>query len=142
MNTPIRIIVHGLDHARAALLSAQAVGVPVLLQSASAAGVIQGAGWWLALLERLRREFPGEAVTGVLDCADSGGSALAALQAGSLMVRVEPWTPGLDQIKGLALQEGKIVGTFEGGMSLDLQGESDPRKACEDFLHHLGVGAA
>ncbi len=45
-----RIIVHSLDHARAALAVAAAVGKPVTLMSAAGAGCYAGPRWFLALV--------------------------------------------------------------------------------------------
>jgi hypothetical protein len=67
------VIVHDSKQMQAAL----AMGRPVLLCSAPAAGLYMGAGWWAAMLAAA-------GVTGLslLDCADAPGRALEALEEG------------------------------------------------------------
>jgi hypothetical protein len=67
------VIVHDLPQMQAVL----AVGRPVLLCSAPAAGLYMGAGWWAEMLAAC-------GVTGLslLDCADAPGRALEALEEG------------------------------------------------------------
>ena len=74
--------VHSLDHLRAALSAGQACGRPVVALSAAGASGFAGAGWFAALVAQGRGEFPGAALTGILDCADRGGDVLAALKLG------------------------------------------------------------
>ena len=72
----------GLAEAQAAAQAARDQGHPLLLVSVAGAGGSAGAGWWRALSDRLAGEFPGLAITAVLDCGDAAGDALAALRAG------------------------------------------------------------
>lgn len=82
MSTPALppcIIIHGLDHARAALTAAQ--GRDIILRSPSGAAALHGVEWWKRLLDRLRRDFPDAPFTAILDCGDCPGWAMAALRA-------------------------------------------------------------
>ena len=86
MKLPPAVIVHGLEHARAAL----APGVAVTLLSAPAAGVYAGVGWWRALVAAAAHGTV--APPDVLDCGDATGRALEALRAGQrlLVLRADP----------------------------------------------------
>jgi hypothetical protein len=70
---PPAVIVHGLEHARAAL----STGLPVTLLSAPGAGSVGGALWWRALMRLAGQHGPD-----ILDCGIDAGAALAALRAG------------------------------------------------------------
>lgn len=80
--TPPAIVVHGRDDAHAAVAAARALGVPLTLVSAPGAGGYAGAGWFLGLVSEAAAQAPELAVSGILDCADDAGHALAALRAG------------------------------------------------------------
>ena len=86
MKLPPAVMVHGLEHARAAL----APGLPVTLLSAPAAGAYAGVGWWRALVALAAQG--GTAPPDILDCGEATGRALEALRAGQrlLIVRAEP----------------------------------------------------
>lgn len=73
MVLPPAIVIHGLDHARAAL----AAGRPVTLLSAQGAALYAGAGWWRAVIAAAQTNGPD-----ILDCADAPGRALEALALG------------------------------------------------------------
>jgi hypothetical protein len=86
MKLPPAVMVHGLQHARAAL----APGLPVTLLSGPAAGSYAGVGWWRALVTLACEG--SAAPPDVLDCGESTGRALEALRAGQrlLVLRTEP----------------------------------------------------
>src|SRR5580698_10322069 len=86
MKLPPAVMVHGLQHARAAL----APGLPVTLLSGPAAGSYAGVGWWRALVTLACEG--SAAPSDVLDCGESTGRALEALRAGQrlLVLRTEP----------------------------------------------------
>lgn len=86
MKLPPAVMVHGLEHARAAL----AQGLPVTLLSAPSAGAYAGVGWWRALVTLAADG--GTAPPDILDCGEATGRALEALRAGQrlLVVRAEP----------------------------------------------------
>lgn len=76
------ITIYGLPHALAAAAAAAKCSTPVMLLSAPAAAASAGPGWFLAVIEKTRKAYPTVDVEGTLDCADFGGSALAALREG------------------------------------------------------------
>jgi len=63
------VLIHGLGDAVAAL----AKGAPVTLVSAPAAALYAGCGWWRALVEAARAEYPDVPCLDILDCADATG---------------------------------------------------------------------
>ena len=86
MKLPQAVMVHGLQHARAAL----APRLPVTLLSAPAAGAYAGVGWWRTLVTLAAGG--GTLPPDILDCGEATGRALEALRAGQrlLVVRAEP----------------------------------------------------
>jgi hypothetical protein len=85
MKLPPAIMVHGLDHACAAL----APGLPVTLLSGPGAASYAGVGWWQALVAEAIRLTPACCVIAppdVLDCGDATGRALEAVRAGQLLL--------------------------------------------------------
>jgi IMP dehydrogenase len=99
-----------LEHARAAVTAAAALGVPVTLGSAAGAAGYAGPGWFKAAVDAAASEHPGAAVSAVLDCADEarrlgkhicadGGirhprDVALALAAGSANVMIGSWFAG------------------------------------------------
>ena len=83
MALPPAVVIHGLDHARAAL----APGRPVLLLSAAGAGAYAGAMWWRALIAAA---LGSRCEPDALDCAEQAGRALEALAAGCGIVVLRP----------------------------------------------------
>ena len=79
---PVRrvAVVGSLAEARAVL--AEAGSRPVLLVSPPNAAASLGAGYYQALVEAARGEFPDAAIEAVMDCGDKPGFALSALRAG------------------------------------------------------------
>jgi hypothetical protein len=74
--------IHSLTHLRAALSAGVASGRPVVALSAAGASAFAGAGWFAALVEQARAEFPDVELTAMLDCGDRGGDVMAALRLG------------------------------------------------------------
>ncbi len=72
-------VIHSLDDARAALAAAEP-GVAVTLQSAPAAGVHGGIGWFERLVAAAQAEFPQARVNAILDCGDAPGAVLEAVR--------------------------------------------------------------
>ncbi len=83
-------VVGSLVEARAALASAG--GVPVVLVSPPGAAHYLGVGFFRALVDAARAEFPGAVIDGVMDCGDAPGFALSALRLGfkTVVLRGEP----------------------------------------------------
>ncbi len=89
---PVRrvAVVGSLAEARA--IVAEASDRPVLLVSPPNAAAYLGVGYFQALVEAVRGEFPGAAIEAVLDCGDKPGFALSALRAGfaTIVLRGDP----------------------------------------------------
>ena len=99
------VIVHGLAEAWAAL----APGLPVTLVSAPGAAAHAGCGWWRALVEAARAEYPEVPCLAILDCADSTGQALAALRIGINHLILWPEAPGRAAVLAIAAAAGGFV---------------------------------
>src|SRR6266851_8816486 len=95
------VVVHGLEHARAALRP----GLPVTLLSAPAAASFAGCGWWRALMDAARAEFAGAgaaAWTDILDCGDASGYAMSALRLGQRAIILDPACPAFPAVAAVA----------------------------------------
>ena len=73
-------VVRSLAEARA-VLGASAGAEFVLVSPPGAAGYL-GVGYFAALVDAARAEFPGSAIEAVMDCGDDPGWALSALRMG------------------------------------------------------------
>ena len=75
-------VVQAIEEARAALRTARAAGMPVILVSPPGGAAYLGVGFFAALIEAARAEFPEVAVEAVMDCGEDPGWALSALRMG------------------------------------------------------------
>ena len=129
-----RIIIHSLDHARAAIAAAASLGKPVTLISAPSIAGFMGPLWFKAVVESASADHPDLAVTAILDCNDEPGTVMAALRAGFENVRYS----GPEETRERLAQMGAITGaTIEGAspaIALDLVDRRDLLKLCRDFL--------
>ena len=99
------VVVHGLVHARSVL----AIGRSVTLLSAPGAALFAGCGWWRAVIERARGEYPGVPIDDILDCADAPGLALGALRIGQRRLVLSPTSPGWQSVAAIAASLGSEV---------------------------------
>ena len=102
------VVIHGLADARAVL----AAGRPVTLLSAPGAALFAGCGWWRAVIERARSDFPDVPARDVLDCAEASGYALGALRAGQRCIVLSPRAPGFRSVVAIAASIGGEVLTL------------------------------
>lgn len=103
MNLPPAVTVHGLAHARAALL----LGLPVTLLSAPFAGVYAGAGWWLGVIAAA---CAGDAQPPhILDCGHAAGRAVEAARAGQKLIVLKAPATLLADVRGVAMGYGATV---------------------------------
>src|SRR3954469_19339932 len=77
---PPAIIIHGIDDLRAALKAAASLNRALTVLSIPGAAGSAGPSWFHGLIQADSAEFPQTPLTGVLDCADQPGFALAALR--------------------------------------------------------------
>ncbi|MGB8274771.1 MAG: class II fructose-bisphosphate aldolase [Alphaproteobacteria bacterium] len=127
------VLIHSLDHARAAISAAAALGQPVVLVSAPHAAAYAGAGWFFEVIAMARAEQAGVAVTAVLDCGDKPGLVLAALRRGIRAVRFTGRGSVRAKLESIAEQYGAVL-YRDVGPALDLAREPDPERACRDWL--------
>lgn len=128
-----RIRIHSLAQARAAVAAAAECGVPVVLDSPPGAAAYWGPALFLAILEKAGAE------SGVLDCGDAPGHALAALRAGVPAVRLAARPEATAAVAAIAAASGAQVET-DAPELLDL-GPVPPRRwaeACRAWLNEAG----
>lgn len=131
-NAP-RVIVHSLEHAKAALLAAAEASCAVTLESPSGAAGYMGAQFFKSLVDQARDGFPDVAATGILDCGDMPGLALGAIRTGVDCIRIDAPPETRARISDIASQAG--VGVDDGPASaLDLLDVADPLAACRDWF--------
>lgn len=137
--TPVRplpaaaVIVHSLDHARAACAAARALGRPLCLRSAPGAAGYAGPAWFRELTIAVAEEFPDVAFSASLDCGSAPGDALAALRAGIHTIRLRAPKAVRDKIAAIAAQYGARLDDNRHG-ALDLDGIAEPEAACRTWL--------
>jgi hypothetical protein len=105
MVVPPAFIVHGLADARLAL----APGLPATLLSAPGAALYAGCGWWQALIQEARAEFPAVELIDILDCADGAGQALAAVRIGVVRLILWPSARGRAAVEAIVAERGGFV---------------------------------
>jgi fructose/tagatose bisphosphate aldolase len=131
---PHRIIIHSLDHARAALDAAATAGVPVVLASAEGAGGYAGPLWFKALVDIALAEHPGLAAAAVLDCGDEAGTTLGALRAGIKRVRFTGAEEVRQRLAAIAAQLGAEIESGAAPAALDLLDARDPKRLAQAYL--------
>jgi hypothetical protein len=127
------VIVHSLEHARAALAAAAELGVPVTLASAPGAAAYAGPGWFQEVVALAAAEVPQAACEAVIDCAERQGDVLLALRLGLKRVRFTGPKGAGQKLAAIAEQQGAtlVTGRLE---ALDLSGPADPAGACRAWL--------
>ena len=104
------VVVHGLEHVRAALRQKR----PVVLLSAPGAARFAGCLWWRELMALGQAEFPESLMPDsrmgdVLDCADAPGQAMAALRVGQRRLVLDPACPAFPAVAAAAESLGAMV---------------------------------
>ena len=86
------VIIHSVEHARAALAVAARLNRPIRIYSAEGAAAYAGAAWFLAVVAAAQSTHPDARCDAVLDCGDQPGLALAALRLGcrAIVLRGSP----------------------------------------------------
>jgi hypothetical protein len=97
------ILVRDWRETEAALRAARSEGTAPTLITPPGAASFQGAGYFRALQDRARREFPDVPFKLIVDCGDAAGHALACLRAGVKLIAMEP--PN-DKVADIARQMG------------------------------------
>ena len=120
--------IHGLPHLRAALTAGAEAGRPIVVLSAVGASGFAGAGWFAALTEQGRAEFPDVPLTAILDCADRAGDVPAALKRGITHIVFTGHPEAAIRLRDIAGQMGATI-LLERPASLDLLNARDPFRA-------------
>lgn len=99
------MVVHGLEHAIAALRPGRAV----TLLSAPGAACYAGCLWWRELVAAARAAIPATPADDILDCGAAPGFAMAALRVGLRKLVLDPDCPGWPAVAAAAATMGAIV---------------------------------
>jgi fructose/tagatose bisphosphate aldolase len=103
------ITVQDWAQTRAALEAARSEGRAVFLCSPQGASAWLGAGYWAALQQRARAEFPDLDFTLALDCGDAAGDAMAAIRTGVAAIVFRGAGETLAKLQDMARQAGAEV---------------------------------
>ncbi len=127
------IIVHSLEHARAAVAAAAALNVPVTLASAPGAAAYLGPMWFAEVVGHAAAEHPDAQVSAILDCGAMPGLVLAALRQGIKRVRFTGRASTAAKLAAIAGGHGAemVRGRLNGR---DLLDSPDPAAACRRWL--------
>jgi hypothetical protein len=131
------IVVHSIAEARAALATARALGVPVLLVSPPSGAASLGAGWWEALVRRLAAEYPDVQFTALLDCGSRADLVQSAMRQGLTDVVFRGPAATGRRLDEIAVQGGARLHRRL-PPALDLAGVADPVGACRAWLSKTG----
>jgi hypothetical protein len=126
-----------LAHLRAALTAGAETGRPIVALSAIGASGFAGAGWFVALIEQGRAEFPEVPLTAILDCADRAGDVPAALKRGITHIVFTGHPEAGLRLQDIAAQTGAAV-LPERPSAYDLVNARDPFRAAR--IHCEAVG--
>ncbi len=135
--TATAVIIHDLDHARAALAAAAEFDRPVTLVSAPGAAGYAGTAWFLKVVALAAADHPGAKWDAVLDCADKPGDVLAALRQGAKAVRYTGSKATAAKLAAIAERYGARLETGR-LKAFDLRGETDPRATCRPWFGGTG----
>jgi len=103
------IAVRDWAETRAALETARSQGRAVFLCSPPGASSWLGAGYWAALQEKARSEFPEIEFTLALDCGERAGDVMAAIRAGIAVCLFRGAPETLNKLQDMASQTGQQV---------------------------------
>ncbi len=103
------ITVQDWAQTRAALEAARSQGRAVFLCSPPGASAWLGAGYWAALQQRARAEFPDLDFTLALDCGDAAGDVMAAIRTGVAAIVFRGAAEVLAKLQDMARQAGAEV---------------------------------
>jgi fructose/tagatose bisphosphate aldolase len=127
------IIIHTLEHARAALEAASEARMPVIVQSAPDAIHYAGSLYLLTLFRQARHSVPDADAIFILDADAAAAEAISAMQMGHTHLRSNAQSGLAGKISDIAAQLGvvMIAGEYE---ALDLLRHHDAKEACRKWL--------
>jgi hypothetical protein len=120
--------IHSLEHLCAALTAGARSGRPIVALSAVGASAFAGAGWFAALVEQGRTEFPDVPLTAILDCGDRAGDVPAALNRGLTHIVFTGHPAAAARLHDIAAQMGATI-LLERPAAHDLFNARDPFRA-------------
>ena len=127
------IIVHSLEHARAALEAAQELDVAVTLATAADASAYLGPAWLPQAAALAGEEFPDADFDLLLDCGERAGDVMAALREGVPSVLFRGPEAVARKLESMAAGYGaRLVRDMP--ECLDLLDRDDTLEACRDWL--------
>ncbi|MBT3792734.1 MAG: hypothetical protein HN658_05085 [Rhodospirillales bacterium] len=138
MAQPATIIVHNIDHARAALDAAHETAIPIRLMSAPGAVGYAGCAWFMAMVGAARAEHPDNKSEAVMDCGTHPGHALGAIRAGVEAIQAKLPAKTREKIAAIANKAGvTFIAARKDSHShiLDLLDAPDPQRTTLDWLH-------
>ena len=131
--TSTALVIHGIDDALQAVAAARCLDRPVTLISAPGAAAYAGPLWFKALVEQARAAAPDLAVSGVLDCDDDAGHAMAALRAGIEAIVFTGDDAVADKLSAMAATSVAVVHRSRPSCC-DPETAKDKQAAFADFL--------
>jgi hypothetical protein len=126
-------IVHSLDQARLAISVAIAAGVGARLSSPAGAAAYLGPGYWRAVDDAIRCDFPEADFSLVLDCGEDAAALMAAVQVRFPAVRFTGHPDAAARLADIAAQAGTEMVT-DPIPTLDLNSVDDPEAACREVI--------
>jgi len=126
--TLMRVVIHGIDHARVACKVASKISGQIELWSANGAAGFIGPAWFQEIINLVRLEFPQIKIDGVLDCGTSSGYALAALRQGITHICISSRYLSSVKLKQIAQKHGAVVETHR-PVLLDLGLTNNPEES-------------
>jgi hypothetical protein len=133
LTVPAAILIHGIGDLRAALEAASGLGRALTVLSIPGAAGSAGPAWFHALTQAGQAEFPHVALTGVLDCADQPGHALAALRAGCRDLLLHASVPAWPRVQAIAEASAARLYRCHGPF-FDPRFFREPIGACREWL--------
>jgi hypothetical protein len=130
---PSAILIHGIGDLRAALEAASGLGRALTVLSIPGAAGSAGPAWFHALIQAGQAEFPQVPLTGVLDCADQPGHALAALRAGCRDLLLHASVPAWPRVQATAEASAARLYRCHGPF-FDPRFFREPIGACREWL--------
>lgn len=128
------VVIHNIEHARAALAVAARLEQPITLYSAEGAAAYAGAGWFQSVVAAARNDYPTMDCETVLDCGSHAGLALAALRAGCPAIVFRGVPAQRRKIAAIAAAQGARLDAGAPNEALDLNRSRDPQAAVTAWL--------
>ncbi len=134
------LVIHDLDHARAALAASSGLGIAVLLVTAPGAVQSGGPAYLKAVIDRAAEGFPSAQWSALIDCGSRPGDLFASLDAGWRRLAFTGAPVAAQRLGEIIAGRGASLETLPMA-SLDLGREADPRSASRNWLSAARVAA-